>query len=136
MLGFANARNAVGADNASGSGIIGRQCLFQIAVEPVELFAQVTRPTLEIGEWIVRVHTQVACSARHQLREPARADRRHRIRAPAAFLPDESFYQCRAEIEARCKFGDLGLITLGNKARMLAGIGHRNIGNEKIGRDF
>ena len=64
-LGFANARNAARADHAAGAGIVGGERLLEIAIEPVELFAQVTRAAFEIGEGIVGIDAKVAGGARH-----------------------------------------------------------------------
>src|SRR5690606_30217429 len=86
-LGFADTRDAAGGGHPAGAGVIGGQRLFEIAVEAVELFAQVTRAALQIGERIIGIDPHFARGCRHELGKAARAHRRYRVRAPAAFLP-------------------------------------------------
>ena len=57
LAGLANVRNAAGADHAAWPGIVSGKRFFQIAIKPVELFAQVTRPALKVLHRIIWIKT-------------------------------------------------------------------------------
>ena len=69
-LGFADAGNAAGPLDPAGACVVSGERAFDIAVEPVQLFAQVARPALEVGERIVGVDAAVARVALQARRGP------------------------------------------------------------------
>src|SRR5690606_41709656 len=133
--GFANPGDAPGADHAAGAGVIGGEGLLQVAVEAVELFAQVARAAFEVGEGVVRVHAQFARGPGHQLGEAARARGRYGRGAPAALLPYDRLEQRRAEIVPRRELGDLGGVGGGDGIGVAPGVGDRGLGyDRRLGR--